>query len=194
MMKILKWINCLNKMKMQDKRVYTLAEIASLDHTTIKSAKTILQRLKQNKILLHIYKNIWGLPEATIYDVARLFDPDSYYSMESALSHYNIIKQSPQVFHFISKRLSKKRQTKLGIIYFHKIKGDLYFGFRQYIAEPEKALLDYLYFCLRQGRRPFLDCDLNDLSLLDMDKLGDYARRFPKSLRPCLILPMSYRR
>lgn len=182
-MKIIEWINFLNKMKLQDKRVYTLAEIANIDDTTIKSAKTILQRLKKNKILLPVYKNIWALPEATVYDIVPLFDSDGYCSMETALFHYNMIKQLPQAFHFVSKRLSKKKSTELGVLYFHKIKKDLYFGFHHYMAEPEKALLDYLYFCLREGRRPFVDYDIKGGEFIRIDKLWDYAGRFPKTVR-----------
>lgn len=182
-MKIIKWINFLNEMRLQNKKVYTLAEIANIDNTTIKSAKTILQRLKKNKILIPVYKNIWALPETTVYDIAPLFDPDGYCSMETALFHYNMIKQLPQTFHFISKRLSKKKNTKLGIICFHKIKEDLYFGFQHYMAEPEKALLDYLYFCLREGRRPFVDYDIKVGELLHIDKLLCYAEQFPGTVR-----------
>lgn len=182
-MKIIEWINFLNEMKLQDKKVYTLAEIANIDNTTIKSAKTVLQRLKKNKILLPAYKNVWVVPEATIYDIAPLFDPNGYCSMETALFHYSMIKQLPQTFHFISKRLSKKRNTKLGVLYFHKIKKDLYFGFQHYMAEPEKALLDYLYFCLREGRRPFVDCDIKSGKFIRIDKLRSYARWFPETVR-----------
>lgn len=182
-MKILDWVNFLNEMKLRNKRVYTLAEIANIDNTTIKSAKTILQRLKKNRILLNVYKNIWAVPETTIYDIAPLFDHDCYCSMENALFHYNMIKQSPQSFHFISARISKTRNTKLGIIHFHKIRINLYFGFKNYMAEPEKALLDYLYFCFKDGRKPFTDYDLAGIENLKKTKLQRYVKLYPASIQ-----------
>lgn len=182
-MKTLEWVNFLNEMKLQNKKVYTLAEIANIDNTTIKSAKTILQRLKKNKILLNAYKNIWAVPEVTTYDIAPFFDPGCYCSMETALFHYNMIKQSPQIFHFISTRLSKRRNTRLGTIYFHKIRKNLYFGFNNYMADPEKAILDYLYFCLKDGRKPFVDYDIAGLDMLNRERLQGYSNQFPKTVR-----------
>lgn len=185
-MKILEWINFLNGMRLKGKKVYTLAEIANIDNTTIKSAKTILQRLKKNNILINVYKNTWAIPEATVYDIAPYLAPDSYCSMETALFHYNLIKQSPQNFHFVSLQISDVKNTKLGIVYFHKIKKDLYFGFSNYMAEPEKALLDYLYFCLNDGRRPFVDYDLTNYKKIKKRKLKTYAKPYPKTVKKYL--------
>lgn len=185
-MKIIEWIRFLNEMKLKDKKVYTLAEIANIDNTTLKSAKTVLQRLKKNNILINICKNIWAIPEATIYDIAPYLDPACYCSMETALFHYNMIKQSPQIFHFISMRLSKSKDTRLGAIYLHKIKKNLYFGFDKYMAEPEKALLDYLYFCYKDGRKPFVDYDFSGFKWINKKKLERYSRRFPETTKKYL--------
>lgn len=173
-------------MKLKGKKVYTLAEIANIDNTTLKSAKTVLQRLKKNKILLNIYKNIWAVPDADIYDIASFLDADCYCSMETALFRYNMIKQSPQTFHFISKRFSKKRKTAIGIIYFHRIKKNLYFGFCDNLAEPEKAILDYMYFCIKDGRKPFVDYDILELGMIDKKKLQKYSEPFPKIVKTYL--------
>lgn len=186
-MKILEWINFLRDMELKNKKAYTLAEIANIDGTTIKSAKTVLQRLKKYNILLNVYKNIWVVPSAAIYNIAPLFDSDCYCSMETALFHYNLIKQSPQTFHFISVRISKAINTKLGKIYFHKIRKNLYFGFSDFMAEPEKALLDYLYFCFKDGRKPFKDCDILAFELLDKKKIGEYSKQFPNSVKKYLF-------
>lgn len=185
-MKVLDWINFLNGMRLKGKKVYTLAEIANIDNTTIKSAKTILQRLKKNNILINAYKNIWAVPEGTVYDIAPHLVPDSYCSMETALFHYNLIKQSPQNFHFISLQRSNVKNTKLGIVYFHKIKKDLYYGFNNHMAEPEKALLDYLYFCLNDGRKPFVDYDFSGSKGINKKKLQKYSRQFPKTTKEYL--------
>lgn len=185
-MKILEWINFFNSMKLKSKKAYTLTEIANIDNTSIKSAKTILQRLKKNKILLNIYKNIWAVPDADINDIAPFLDPDCYCSMETALYNYNIIKQSTQTFHFISNKFSKKKKTAAGIIHFHKIKNNLYFGFKNHFAEPEKALLDYIYFCIKDGRKPFVDYDILDISAVNNKKLQKYSEPFPKTTRAYL--------
>lgn len=191
-MKVIKWINFFYEMKLKGKRVYTLAEIANIDNTTIKSAKTILQRLKKNNILINICKNVWAVPDTEIFSIAALFDKDSYCSMETALFRYNLIKQAPQTFHFVSKYLSKKRNTQLGVIYFHKIKKSLFFGFQNGIAEPEKALLDYIYFCFKDGRHPFRDYDLTSFESINIKKLKKYSDPFPKSVKKYLSLNFTH--
>ena len=168
-------------MALQGKRVYTLAEIANIDGISTKCAKTVLQRLKKNNILTSVYKNIWAIREASVYDAAYLIDPCCYSSAETALFYYNMIKQSSQVFHFVSKKISKKINTKYWTIKFHKIKNSLYFGFNDHIAVSEKALLDYLYFCIKDGRRPFVDIDITKTDIMDKNKLWEYSKLFPLS-------------
>jgi hypothetical protein len=47
------------------------------------------------------------------------------------------------------------------------------------IAEPEKAILDWIYLGLQNGVAPALD-EL-DFSSVDRPKLLNFARRFPRS-------------
>ena len=53
------------------------------------------------------------------------------------------------------------------------------------IAEPEKALLDWVYLSLQEGIRPSLD-ELN-LNPLDRKKLFEYARQYPRSVLNLLL-------
>jgi hypothetical protein len=74
------------------------------------------------------------------------------------------------------------------------IDGAPYWGFiqkrtrygRYNIAEPEKALLDFVYLSLQEGyKQPSLD-EL-DFSRLDRSKLNDYLRKYPTSVRKALL-------
>lgn len=86
------------------------------------------------------------------YTANELYRP-SYVSMESALSRYNIIPEG--VFQVSSCTTLKTNSfdTPIGNFSYRHLKPSLFFGYRleewgEYrytIAEPEKALIDYLY-------------------------------------------------
>ncbi|MDQ7053984.1 MAG: hypothetical protein Q9P14_14260, partial [candidate division KSB1 bacterium] len=72
---------------------------------------------------------------------------------------------------------------------YNKINPALYFGFVRlrgfFIAEPEKALLDALYF-MSFGRYT-LDISAIDLDKFDSQKLKNLAKKFPAGTQKLLI-------
>lgn len=72
---------------------------------------------------------------------------------------------------------------------YRKISSELYWGteekatrYNKYlIAEPEKALLDWIYLSRQEGLPTALD-ELH-LQFLDPAKLRDYAERFPRTVK-----------
>jgi len=73
------------------------------------------------------------------------------------------------------------------ILEFSRIAPALFFGFtrqeRYDLATPEKALLDLLYL---RGQIPFRD-EL-ELGNLDVEKLQEFSKKFPKTVRKKLAL------
>jgi hypothetical protein len=71
---------------------------------------------------------------------------------------------------------------------YRKISPDLYWGYEEkatrynkyFIAEPEKALLDWIYLSRQEGLPTPLD-ELH-LQFLSAPKLRDYAVRFPRTV------------
>lgn len=100
------------------------------------------------------------------YTANNIYSP-SYISLESALSIYNIIPEGVFQITCITTRKTNLIDTSLGEFKYRHIKSDLYFGYslkewRKYrysIAEPEKAIIDFLYY------NPVVK-DVEDLSLL----------------------------
>ena len=86
----------------------------------------------------------------------------------------------------IVKISDKKINTELGIVIFHKIRSNLWFGFSNHIAKPEKAVLDYLYFCLQDGRKPLAGYDITNLGILNKERLLQYSNQFPKTVKKYL--------
>jgi predicted transcriptional regulator of viral defense system len=82
-----------------------------------------------------------------------LYEP-SYVSMESALSYYGLIPELVPVTTAISTRKTMAFENAYGAFSYRNIRQELFFGYvpreiaggKFLMAEPEKAVLDYIYF------------------------------------------------
>jgi predicted transcriptional regulator of viral defense system len=125
-------------------------------------------------------------------DLVNLLRPKSYISLESALVDKGITSQSPSVLTCVTPGYPHSFRTKsVGIVY-RKISPDLYWGYEEkatrynkyLIAEPEKALLDWIYLNRQEGLpTPF---DELQLHFLTPGKLRQYAERFPRTVQEAI--------
>lgn len=91
--------------------------------------------------------------ESVLFLMANKIYSPSYISMEMALAHYHLIPESVYGITSVSSRKTNHFVTSFGEFFYHHIKPQLLFGYRLLdyrghnykIAEPEKAILDYLY-------------------------------------------------
>lgn len=116
----------------------------------------------------------------------------SYISLETALSRYKMIPERVAPVTSVTTRKTQTFQNEEGLFSYRHLKQDAYFGFRlmrdesgfpYFMAEPEKALLDYLY--LNLGSIKVGDTDyfrvslrLQNRSALNMRKIKSYAKRY----------------
>jgi predicted transcriptional regulator of viral defense system len=122
-------------------------------------------------------------------DLVNILRPESYISLESALVDRGVITQSPSVLTCVTPGYPQSFRGKSVNIIYRKISTELYWGseerstrYNKYrIAEPEKALLDWIYLSRQEGLPTALD--EFQLQLLDPAKLRDYAERFPRTVR-----------
>jgi predicted transcriptional regulator of viral defense system len=118
-------------------------------------------------------------------DLVNVLRPDSYISLESALVDRGITNQSPAIVTCVTIGYPKTFRSRSATVVYRKIAKHLFWGFRSastryntyHIAEPEKALLDWIYLNRQEGLPTPLD-ELN-LQFLDLQKLRKYATRFP---------------
>ena len=83
----------------------------------------------------------------------KIYAP-SYISLETALKFYGFIPEEIFQITSISTKKTVEFKTAIGNFKYHKIKPQLFFGYHLMdfrnknilIADPEKAILDYLYF------------------------------------------------
>ena len=109
-----------------------------------------------------------------------------YISFESVLARHGILSQSPLVLTCATPRKPRRLKTLSGEIVFRHLAHKLFWGFREekgvLWAEPEKALLDWMYWNSQvSGEMPALD----ELSLeeLDRKKLDLWRQRYPRTVQ-----------
>jgi predicted transcriptional regulator of viral defense system len=119
----------------------------------------------------------------------------AYISLETALREYGISTQTPRLITCLTTERPRVFKGSTIRISYRSISPSLYFGFsekrtrygRYQVAEPEKALLDYVYFVFRAGTGP-IDQDELDFSHVSRKKLLRYAKKFP----PAVLKHLSY--
>ncbi|OGQ07078.1 MAG: hypothetical protein A3G32_03790 [Deltaproteobacteria bacterium RIFCSPLOWO2_12_FULL_40_28] len=166
------------------RKFYHLADLMKLSGLKLDAARKAAYRLVREDILVKLRPEFFANSFCNYQaeEVANTIYPPSYISCETALFHYGVIDQAPFVIVSVSTRKSRRMRVKNNAFIYHKMAFSLFWGFTQKpgfrIAEPEKALLDWLYLMSRKGLKPSLD-ELN-WEQLNKKKLRLYARRFPK--------------
>ena len=121
-------------------------------------------------------------------DLVNVLRPRSYISLESAWVERGIISQNPSVLICVTPGYPQAFRSKSVSIVYRKISPELYWGYEEkatrynkyLIAEPEKALLDWIYLNRQEGLPTPLD-ELH-LQFLNPAKLRTYALRFPRTV------------
>lgn len=121
-------------------------------------------------------------------DLTNLLRPRSYISLESVLVERGIISQNPSSLLCVTPDYPLSLKTKSVSVVYRKISPDLYWGYEEkatrynkyLVAEPEKALLDWIYLTRQEG----LPTPLDELHLrfLSAPTLREYALRFPRTV------------
>lgn len=163
-------------------RQYNLQEIV---------ARNALRRYEARGLVEHISNKIYINrlnQQFSPRDLVNVLRPESYISLESALVERGVISQSPAVLTCVTTGYPKTFRSHSVTVVYRKIAKELYWGFedkntrynKYHLAEPEKALLDWIYLSRQEGLPTPLD-EIN-LRFLDRKKLSDYATRFPRTV------------
>lgn len=124
-----------------------------------------------------------------VYIANRLYCP-SYVSLETALSHYGILPEVSMAVTSITSKATRRFKNVHGFFIYRSVKPEAYSGynverhrnFDVLFAEPEKALVDYLYFRRRDFGLAFdiaeLRLDVSTIRDLSRRKLNRYAKQY----------------
>ena len=161
---------------------YKLSERVARNALRRYEAQGLLERVSTKIYINHFNQHF------SPRDLVNVLRPRSYISLESALVERGIISQSPSVLICVTPDYPKPFRSKSVSIVYRKISPDLYWGYEEkatrynkyLIAEPEKALLDWIYLNRQEGLpTPF---DELHLQFLTPVRLRDYAHRFPRTV------------
>lgn len=155
----------LNRIEVEEKLkdlgvlVFTPIEFAGFFNIPIKRATNFISTNLGNSrigLFLKLRNGIYALKDAnpSLFFIAnKLYEP-SYISLNSALSHYNIIPEVVYAVTCVTSKTFREFTTPKGNCIYQRIKKKAFTGYslrligkdNVLIADPEKALADYLYF------------------------------------------------
>lgn len=120
--------------------------------------------------------------------VSNILVSPSYLSLEYALSYYDLIPEKVTVYTAITPKKTAMFRNPLGNFEYHSIKEELFFGFTKktdnnqdyFIAYPEKAILDFLYFhqYIKGEESEFQSYRLQNLESLNLKRFNEFRRRY----------------
>ena len=101
----------------------------------------------------HYYFCDKSFSETELFFISNKLLEPSYISLESALSYYGFIPEGVFSITAVSSKRKIKFETPLSFFTYNKIKPSMFFGYKLIkpaeneikMAEPEKAIIDYLY-------------------------------------------------
>jgi predicted transcriptional regulator of viral defense system len=173
----------LNNLRSTPKAFFTISDLEKITGMGRKSLYVSLNRWVKKGVLRRAGRNIYvveGEPVKLEAIAGQAYFP-SYMSFESALSRSGVLNMVPHSLLFATTRKTKSVTLLERRVDYRHLKPGLYFGFTHeeglYVAEPEKALLDLLYFhSFGKATIPSEEMDLKSLSKKILD---EYSKRFP---------------
>ncbi|MCP6726635.1 MAG: hypothetical protein KJI69_01165 [Patescibacteria group bacterium] len=172
--------------------IFSVREFSKIFKIKPSTARSFLIRnsKKTDSRILKLKRGIYAfsINAPTKLEIANKIYQPSYISFETALSHYGIIPETVYTITSATTKRTKEIIVQNSTFKYYKIKKNLFFGYRPkkfnnkiiLMADPEKALLDYIYLLsLRKG----VFNERLDLSKIDTDKLGYYVNYFKKSVK-----------
>lgn len=191
MYNLVKPINVRRELLKRRIRIFTTREFIVLFQLNPYQAEYTLSELVKDELFQRLKKGVYMLKTdpANEKEIANVVYKPSYISFDYALAYYNLI---PEVVYQITSATTKPTRlftTETLAFGYYTIKIPAYTGYvlkqereiRFLIAEPEKAVVDYIY-ALTLGERGLLGKRyINDrlkIQSLDQEKMRQYASLF----------------
>lgn len=197
---LLKPIPTRNELLKRKIRIFTTSQFALLFQLSKPKVKYFLEKFVEEELLTRLKRGLYSLktdPPGE-QEVANALYRPSYISFDYALAYYNLI---PEMVYEVTSATTKPTRlftTDTLAFGYYTIKTEAFTGYalkqdanrRFYIAEPEKAVVDYLY-ALTLGQRGLLgERAINDrlrIATLDKEKIRSYAKLFVRPQLDVLV-------
>lgn len=183
----MKAIELLKALRKINKLFYTIADLEKITGLPRNSLYVATKRWVESGIIERVAQGIY-LPmgsAVSIENVAAQVYLPNYLSFESALSRHGLLNLVPYTLTFATPRKTRRYTIQKQEVEFRQIARELFFGFEMrnglYIAYPEKAFLDEIYFLVRGKAQ--LDFDEIDIKKLSIRPLKKYSEKYPAYVR-----------
>lgn len=174
-------------------RVDELARELNASEVAIANA---LRRQENRGLVEHLGKKIFINRLVTDFSGRELINvlrPEAYLSLETVLRDSGVSTQSPTALTCVTPGRPGEFRAKSVSIVFRRLSKNLFWGFQEKrtrygkynIADPEKALLDWVYLHRQEGSA--IQTDELDLQRLDRSKLLQYATHFPVPVKQQIV-------
>lgn len=181
------YIDTEKELKKRNIKVFTPLEFQRIFKVSYNNSKSFINRNVKRGLLTKLKNGLYTLSGINIpkFLIANKLYTPSYISFETALSYYNIIPEAVYMVFSATTKASREFEAQDSSFIFHRIKKKAFFGYIPQkidntvilIAEPEKALLDYLYFVLLKKKAFNNRLNIKHISKI---KLLKYAKHFKK--------------
>ena len=189
----MKYLELKQKLNSKGITIFNKGDVEVVMNLTEQSAKAMLSRYKDKGYIKNPKRGVYFFSDnpPSLYSLSyKIYNP-SYISYETALSYYGIIPEVTYSITAATPKISRKFETELAVFEYHSIKTKAFTGYikkdEYLIAEPEKALVDYLYL-VALGQKQIND-RLN-LSTLSNKKILDYSKCYSNKLLDNLLCKM----
>lgn len=126
-------------------------------------------------------------------ELINVLRPEAYLSLETVLRDSGVSTQSPTALSCVTPGRPGEFRAKSVSIIFRRLSRNLFWGFQEKrtrygkynLADPEKALLDWVYLGRQEGSA--IHTDEFDLQRLDHGKLLQYAAKFPLPVKQQIV-------
>jgi predicted transcriptional regulator of viral defense system len=180
-------LELVRRLQASGKDFFTLADLEKITGLERESLGVYLNRWMKRGVLERAMRGIYVVPggNARVERIAGQVYFPCYLSFESALSRLGVLNLVPYSLTFATSGKTKSLDLLGRRVDYRYVKDGLYFGFDLadgfYIARPEKALLDLVYFAsFGKASLPLEELDLKTLS---RPVLTEMAGRFPPRVR-----------
>lgn len=152
-------LNCIKveeKLKVSGLLVFNPREFKDFFGVSVNTASAFLKRNIKSGLFLKLRNGFYMLKDSSpsLYLIANKLYQPSYISLEKALSYYGIIPETVYAITSITTKSTREFVTPRAAFSYQRIKKSVFTGYSPkkidgttvFIADPEKALADYLYF------------------------------------------------
>ncbi|MFH1386492.1 MAG: hypothetical protein ABIH50_02380 [bacterium] len=184
----MKLINIQNILKEKKMKIFTTRELRLLLKTSEDAVRRLLWRYEKKGIIVKLKRGMYALKSnyPSLFQVANKLYSPSYISFDAAMSFHHIIPETIYAVTCATTGITREFIAN-GVSYsYHRIKPRAFTGYKPIkydnqiilMAEPEKAIADYLYY-VDIGKRG-LHYERMDLKNIKKNRLREYIKMFQR--------------